>query len=101
MIEAFPPQHMDIWSRNERLYQTLLGMGVYVTPIFTDQERTRIDYLHVACAAPSYALPVEQPPKQSAEAPVDLAVQRAEVGRIVGAAECDGGNVVDFPSVRG
>ena len=28
-----PPLHMDTLSRNERLYKTLLGMGLYVEPI--------------------------------------------------------------------
>ena len=28
-----PPLHMDTLSRNARLYQTLLGMGLYVEPI--------------------------------------------------------------------
>jgi len=28
-----PPLHMDHLARNERLYKTLLGMGLYVEPI--------------------------------------------------------------------
>jgi len=28
-----PPLHMDTASRNERLYETLLKMGLYVEPV--------------------------------------------------------------------
>jgi hypothetical protein len=32
-VFAQPPLHMDRDSRNERLYQTLLGMGLFVEPV--------------------------------------------------------------------
>ena len=37
----------------ERLYRHLLGMGLYVSPIFADAERGRIAHLHVSIDLPS------------------------------------------------
>lgn len=51
---APPPEHLDYWSRNDRLYKTLLDMGLYVEPIFSDDSRRDINYLRVSVGKPSH-----------------------------------------------
>jgi hypothetical protein len=46
-----PPLHMDTLSRNARLYQTLLGMGLYVEPIKGPEGG--ISKFIVSCGLPS------------------------------------------------
>ena len=52
MIAGRPPEHMDRWTRNERLYRHLLGMGLVAIPIFVGEDRTRIDHLLVTTELP-------------------------------------------------
>jgi len=42
------PDHMDRWPRNQRLYETLKGMGLYVSPILEPGDPTKIRELMVA-----------------------------------------------------
>lgn len=46
------PEHLDYWARNDRLYKTLLGFGLYVEPIFVDDTRKFIDHLRVSVGMP-------------------------------------------------
>ena len=48
-------KHMDVCSRNQRLRETLEGMGLFVLPIFCESDPRQSDYLHVSAVAPSYA----------------------------------------------
>jgi hypothetical protein len=57
------PEHMDRWSRNDRLYETLKGMGLCVSPIPEPSDPTKIKEMVV-----STALPTESVPQDSAEA---------------------------------
>lgn len=46
-------QHLDYWSRNQRLYETLLGFGLWVEPVFADSPiEGDIDYLRVSVGQP-------------------------------------------------
>lgn len=47
------PLHLDIHSRNDRLYKYLLSVGLFVEPVFTDDSRANIDYLRVSAGLPS------------------------------------------------
>lgn len=89
------PDHMDRWSRNQRLYETLKGMGLYVSPIPEANDPTRIKEMIVAAD-----LPVQETAEQTAQASVVLAVQGPQVADVVGAAEGAGMNVVLFPAIR-
>lgn len=46
------PEHLDQWTRNDRLYQTLLSFGLWVEPVFTDETRADIDYMRVSVGKP-------------------------------------------------
>jgi hypothetical protein len=48
MIDPFMPQHMDRYSRNERLYRFLLNMGLVVHPIRIGDDPSKIDHLYVS-----------------------------------------------------
>lgn len=78
------PEHMDRWSRNQRLYETLKGMGVYVTPIPEPGDPTKIRQMIVSADLPS---------------DVDAPVERTKVRDVVGPSASDGLNVIDFPPV--
>lgn len=89
------PQHMDRWSRNERLYHQFLDLGLYVVPIFADKERARIDYLHVSVDLPIF----QQPAEESTVSGVMLPVEGAEITNVIRPTHCGGdGVVVKFPS---
>jgi hypothetical protein len=47
-----PPEHMDHWNRNEGRYQQLRNQGLYVVPVFADEERGGIEYLMVSVMPP-------------------------------------------------
>jgi hypothetical protein len=42
------PLHMDIWTRNERLYQYLLGMGLVAHAIRSESDPSRIEGIYVS-----------------------------------------------------
>jgi hypothetical protein len=50
------PEHMDRWTRNERLYRHLRDMGLFVVPVYSDGEQPGIEYMHVATSMPDVAL---------------------------------------------
>jgi hypothetical protein len=83
--ELPPPLHMDKWSRNERLYQQLLNMGLFCNPIFNTEGK--IEALYVATELPVNVTSVGVPMK------------RTQVAEIVTSAACEGSNVVNFPTV--
>ena len=92
--EPFPPQHMDRWSRNERLYHFLLQMGHVVCPIFAEGSNDRIESLYVSVSC-------EQAAQQTAMTGVVPAVKRPQVADIVAPTETLGsGVVIDFPPIR-
>ncbi len=51
-----PPEHMDRWTRNERLYRHLRDTGLFVVPVYSDGEYPRIEYLQVASSMPESPL---------------------------------------------
>lgn len=46
------PEHMDKYSRNARLYETLKNMGLSVYPIYLDDDPDRIDHFVVSAGCP-------------------------------------------------
>ena len=47
--------YMDRWSRNLRLYETLKGMGLFVSPIPETDDPTKIRYMIVSADLPLLA----------------------------------------------
>lgn len=54
MPNNISPDHMDKWSRNERLYHYLKEMGLFVIPIYRQDETNSIDHLIVGTSMPDY-----------------------------------------------
>ena len=101
MIDPFPPEHMDTYSRNERLYRFLLGMGLFVIPVRLGDNPSEIDYLHVSVAPETATKAAQRVPETSAETSVGDVVKGPEVGEVIRSAECDGnGVVIELPSIR-
>jgi hypothetical protein len=90
------PEHMDRWTRNQRLYETLKGMGLFVEAVPEPDDNTKIRHLIVS----SDLLLTQQPAENTAERGVVRVVQRTEIADVIGTAERGRGNVIDFPSVR-
>ena len=84
-------EHMTRQHRTERLYETLKGMGLFVTPIYVDDE---IDSLHVAVR-----LPAPRTAEEAAKAGVVPPVEGAKVPENIRSPESGGANVVHFPPV--
>jgi hypothetical protein len=59
------PDHMDRWTRNQRLYETLKGVGLCVNPIPEQNDPTKIREMIV-----SADLPFENASQNTAEASV-------------------------------
>lgn len=97
MLANLPPEHMDRWSRNERLYRHLLGMGLVVSPIFADDDRTMIDHLWVSADLPIAGKTTQQPSQCSIGGPME----RPEIRNVIGTATGHGSDVIDFPAVDG
>ena len=83
-MEPLVPEHMDRWARNQRLYETLKGMGLYVVPIPEIDDPSKIAQLVVSA---------DLPPDMSR---VGVPVQRPQVTEVVVAAARDGDNVLHF-----
>lgn len=90
-------KHMDIGSRNQRLRETLEGMGLFVVPIFCESDPQRIDYMHVSADLPSHVRHgvTENPACKTVAAPM----ASSKIGKVISSAESPGNNVVNFPSV--
>lgn len=46
------PDHMDRWTRTQRLYEHLLSLGLWVEPIYSTEERGGMEYLRVGVSPP-------------------------------------------------
>lgn len=102
MSEGRIPERMDQWSRNDRLYETLKGMGLYVVPIPLESDPSRIDHLHVSAGLPAYlavAPTTKRSAEQTTETGVDLAPQGAKIAERVRPPEGGRGNVVNLPAI--
>lgn len=47
------PLSMSMADRNERIYQNLLSMGLFVTPVFADSNKKLIDHFVVSTGMPN------------------------------------------------
>lgn len=81
------PTHMDKYTRNRRLYETLLGMGLICDPIFADEDCDRIEALYVSAGEFSVSRQVSSPLKGS------------KIIDIVGTPRSYRSDVIDFPPV--
>jgi hypothetical protein len=89
------PEHRDRWSRNQRLYETLKGMGLYVSPMPEPDDPTKIREMIVAAD-----LPFKHPAQQPTEPGVSGTMQGPHVRNVIEAAESGGVNVIQFPAVK-
>ena len=46
------PDHIDRWSRSERLYDYFVGLGLWVEAVYSTEEQGGIEYLMVSVAPP-------------------------------------------------
>ena len=47
-----PLDHMDRWTRAQRLYENLKSAGLWVEPIYAQEAEAGIEYLRVGVAPP-------------------------------------------------
>lgn len=83
-----PPLHMDKYTRNQRLYETLVGMGLYCQPVYGPG--LQIEALYVSAELPSETAAVRC---------VTFPVTGPQVGQGVTSSSRRGSNVVDFPPI--
>ena len=94
MSEKHLPLHMDKGSRIERLYEYLLSLGLYVSPVLIDDSGNEIDYLCV-----SVGLPGQEIAQEATSAGVGVPVFRTEIRDVPRTSERCGNNVAVFPTV--
>ena len=95
------PEHMTVWDRNKRLYETLMGMGLHIEVVLCRDDPTKIDQIIVATAPPTVVLQAAEQPAQSggpAQTGVNVPVEGAHVVDGVGAAPSQGDNVILLPT---
>jgi hypothetical protein len=51
-LENRPPDHMDRWTRTQRLYDHLVGLGLWVEAVYSTERRGGMEYLRVGVAPP-------------------------------------------------
>jgi hypothetical protein len=51
-VDSSEPLSMDKYTRNARLYSTLLRLGLFVEPRYVNDDRTRIDHFTVSAGLP-------------------------------------------------
>lgn len=91
--------HMDIASRNQRLRETLEGMGLFVLPIFCESDPCRIDYMQVSVDLPTH---VRHGVSENSTSPsVAKMMASTDVGRDVRPSFGDGDNVIHLPPIAG
>ncbi len=90
-------EHMAVWDRNERLYETLKGWGLFVTAVMREDNLEKIDHLVISAGLPT----VESFTAQQAIVlfGVGTPVQRSKVVDGVAPASSGGDNVINFPTV--
>jgi hypothetical protein len=64
-LKDLPPDHMDDWVRNERLYLCLRDKGLWVEPVF--DEHGRLDHMKVSVVLPKNRLSSDYSPSAGAE----------------------------------
>ena len=99
------PEHMQPWTRNQRLYETLKGMGLFVTPVPFKDAPDKINWIQVSAQMPADdladLLDRLRPSDQEGLVPrgIGSPMQGAKVADVVAPSPADGENVVDFPPV--
>ncbi len=88
--QKIEPDHMTVAARNNRLYDTLKGMGLFVTPVPREDFPNEIDYIVVSCHMPGGS-------RELVARDVCLPLQGSKVGEGIAPSVSDGSNVVDFP----
>jgi hypothetical protein len=84
--------YMDRWSRNLRLYETLKGMGLFVSPIPELDDPGKIRYMIVSADIPA--------PEGAAKPTTSRAPARDGARSATSAPPSDAANVVGFPTAR-
>lgn len=91
-------KHMDVASRNQRLRETLEGMGLFVLPIFCESDPTRIDYMQVSVDLPTH---VRQGVAEFTSSPsIAEMVASSNIGGNIPATNGAWNNVIDLPTKR-
>ena len=82
-------EQMDVAARNQRLYEHLKALGLFVAVTSDPDDRSVIDSLTVSAGSPKVQL-----------APFDVCfpLEGSEVGDDIRATIRDADNVIDFPS---
>ena len=96
--ETKDPGHMSVWARNQRLYDTLNGMGLFVLAVMRDDDPTMIDQIIVSAGIPSVILTTLEPSSNHvAEADILFPVEGFQVTEAVRSTLSQRNNVVPFP----
>jgi len=97
-------EHMTPWDRNQRLYEQLKSMGLFVTPVCFTDDPSKISWLQVSAQAPMQTLEElvdRMIPSSESSVPVNvsLPLEGTKIAEVVAPFLAHGDNVVDFPSI--
>ena len=90
-------KHMDIGSRNQRLRETLEGMGLFVVPVYSQSDPTQIDWLQVSAGLPGEI--AEKTTDVSAGAAIASPIPSPNISDNIETADSSRNRVIDFPTV--
>lgn len=77
-------KHMDVGSRNARLCETLQGMGLFVLPVFAEDDPERLDHMLVSAGLPTLT---KQVAKNATSATVAVPVTSSQVAQHIQSAQ--------------
>lgn len=89
-------EHMDIGSRNGRLYATLRDMGLFVLPVFAKDDPERIDYMQVSVTLPAQ---LHEAAQQATSGAVAAPMTSSDISKGVESTKSGRDGVINFPSV--
>lgn len=97
-----PLNHMDMYTRNKRRYNTLLGMGLWISAICKDNDGDKIDSIQVSAGGPELGVaPYIRVPAEGPEVSEDVGATTNTRDNVIGGAPgTRGGPCAPPPGVR-
>jgi len=89
-------EHMDIGSRNGRLYVTLRDMGLFVLPVFAKDDPERIAYMQVSVTLPAQ---LHEAAQQATSGAVAAPMTSSDIPKDIEPTKSGRNGVINFPSV--
>ena len=94
------PEHMTVWGRNQRIFESLLSTGLYVEAVPCKDDQSKIDHIIVSAAPPVERLALPEKSAQNASpAGIGSGMEGTPIRGDIQPPASQRDNVIDLPSV--